>query len=94
MLDYATSWFHILDFNCINPTSHHGLMSFGLLNDSSFYVHHHVSIIPYYDLDDDGGSIVEPSFDIVPNPIDHSSLNAVDPTSCSLYASTASSDQI
>jgi len=66
--------------------SHCSLISFG--NDSPSYLSfdvHFVSNIPLYDSDDDDGSVIEPSLDILCNPINQSSLDVVDPSSCYLY---------
>jgi len=48
---------------------------------------HLISTIPFYDLDDNDGSIIEPSIDILPpDPTSHSQYTTVDPASCCLYA--------
>ncbi len=42
--------------------------------------------LPYYNLDDDDGSVLEPIVDIVPDPVLYSDSYSMDPTSHYLYA--------
>jgi len=68
--DHQASWFDILDFDCLDSLLYHGLASFEYasppepLSDA-----HLVQNILFYDLDDDDGSVIEPSINIIQDPV-------------------------
>jgi len=83
---FSTSWFDILDFDCLRSITSHGLNTFEYTSHPGDSVDHHfISDVPFYDLDDDD-SVIESSIDLIHAPLLSASSPMVDPSSCYLYA--------
>jgi len=83
---FSTSWFDILDFDCLRSITSHGLNTFEYTSHPGDSVDRHfISDVPFYDLDDDD-PVIESSIDLIHAPLLSASSSMVDPSSRYLYA--------